>query len=68
MMMGTLLISGLVFVSITAAILGVGLMLQGNKNTEIEKRLATLTCGPTTGSKLYQEVQLYPCSTNARLQ
>jgi len=48
MMMGTLLISGLVFVSITAAILGVGLMLQGNKNTEIEKRLATLTCGPTS--------------------
>ena len=47
-MMGTLLISGLVFVSITAAILGVGLMLQGNKNTEIEKRLATLTCSPTS--------------------
>ena len=47
-MMGTLLISGLVFVSITTAILGVGLMLQSNKNTEMEKRLATLTCSPTS--------------------
>ena len=47
-MMGTLLISGLVFVSITTAILGVGLMLQTNKNTELEKRLATLTCNPTS--------------------
>ena len=63
-MMGTLLISGLVFVSITAAILGVGLMLQSNKNTEMEERLATLTCSPsssngqpTTPSVLAQPLQ-----------
>ena len=48
-MLGTLFISGLVFVSITAAVLGVGLMLNSNKGTEIEQRLATLTCNPTGG-------------------